>query len=80
MSIKVRHKRYGRGRLISFHPLLFMVIEFSNGNGKRDIHTISSTREHMEEVYLGDKKLSELVDLHDPVWYRDFLRTKDVTE
>lgn len=80
MSIKVRHRKYGRGRLISFHPLLSMVIEFSNGNGKREVLTFSSTRQHMEEIFLGRKKLSELVDLRDPTWYRDFLRARDVSE
>jgi len=67
--MKVRHTKYGQGRLISFDPLTYMVIDFSK-NGKSNPVMISTTREHLKEVILkGGFKLSQVVDLKNPKWY-----------
>jgi len=68
-KMEVRHKKYGPGRLISFDPLAYMVIDFSRNGGCSPM-MISTTKEHLEEVILEDGlNLLQIVDLQDPRWY-----------
>jgi len=77
-KMEVRHKKYGPGRLISFDPLAYMVIDFSRNGGCSPM-MISTTKEHLEEVVLEDGlNLLQIVDLQDPRWYsRRWFRDKE---
>ncbi|MCR4287432.1 MAG: hypothetical protein NUW09_05410 [Deltaproteobacteria bacterium] len=70
-GITVIHKKYGRGRLVSFDPFVEMVIVF-NGNGRKGrMKNVrrSFASSYMDDVSVDGVPIRSLVDYGDSRWY-----------
>lgn len=71
-GITVQHKKYGKGRLVSFNPFTNMTIVF-NGGGRNDVRTISTA--HINDVSINGVPIRNLVDYGDDRWYPQTLKS-----
>lgn len=71
-GIAVQHKKYGKGKLVSFSPFTNMTIVF-NGDGRNDVRTISTA--HINDVSINGVPIRNLVDYGDDRWYPRTLKS-----
>ncbi|MCR4288221.1 MAG: hypothetical protein NUW09_09435 [Deltaproteobacteria bacterium] len=71
-GITVHHKKYGKGKLVSFNPFTNMTIVF-NGGGWKDTRTISVA--HINDVSINGVPIRNLVDYGDDRWYPRTLKS-----
>lgn len=71
-GITVQHKKYGKGRLVSFNPFTNMTIVFNCG-GRKDTRTISTA--HINDVSINGVPIRNLVDYGDDRWYLRTLKS-----
>lgn len=71
-GITVQHKKYGKGRLVSFNPFTNMTIVF-NGGGRKETRTISTA--HINDVSINGVPIRNLVDYGDDRWYPRTLKS-----
>ena len=77
-DIYIFHRKYGRGKVVDFHPYLHVVVLFSD-NGRVEQRRFACTKRNLEDMRLMDGtpdgvSFEEVVDEERKrvVWYKNF--------